>query len=219
MEHAGRQEFDPNVERKGLGTPATRAGIIEKLVHAGYVERKGKQLIPTADGMTLIEVVPDFLKSPSMTSEWENQLLEIERGKTAGIQFMQGIIGLVKMTLHGCDLLTEEELQRFQEDKEVIGKCPVCGSDVYENSRNFYCRKRECSFVLWKENRFLETMKKKITQKMACDLLKTGRTHAKDFYSARKKANFEADLVMEIQDGRASFKLEFPDNRKDHKKK
>ena len=137
METAGNKEFDEDTEKKGLGTPATRAGIIEKLIHSQYAIRKGKQILPTDDGKVLIEILPDFLKSASMTAEWENQLLLMEHGKIAPEQFMSGITKMLAMMLNRCDEISDDETRRFQ-TKESIGTCPVCGSLVYESKKNFY---------------------------------------------------------------------------------
>ena len=137
METAGNKEFEEDTEKKGLGTPATRAGIIEKLIASRYAVRKGKQVVPTEDGKVLIDILPDFLKSASMTAEWENQLLEMEQGKMAPGQFMRGIEKLLSMMLNHCDSLSEEETRRFHK-KESLGTCPVCGSLVYEGKKNFY---------------------------------------------------------------------------------
>ncbi|MDD3185040.1 MAG: DNA topoisomerase 3 [Anaerostipes sp.] len=215
METAGNKEFDEDTEKKGLGTPATRANIIEKLVYGGYASRKGKQIVPTENGKSLVEVLPDYLKSASMTAEWENQLLEIEQGKRNPKDFMDGIQSLVLKIIDSCKEISGEESHRFQQ-KDSVGTCPVCGSLMYEGKKNFYCSNRDCSFALWKENRYLERMEKKIDLKMAAQLLKNGRVNVKDLYSAKKNMYFEADLIMEVQDGRTVFSLEFPNN---HKKK
>ena len=127
METAGNKEFEEDTEKKGLGTPATRAGIIEKLIHSQYAIRKGKQILPTDDGKVLIEILPDFLKSASMTAEWENQLLLMEHGEIAPEQFMSGITKMLTMMLNRCDEISDDETRRFQ-TKESIGTCPVCGS-------------------------------------------------------------------------------------------
>ena len=209
METVGNKEFDEDTEKKGLGTPATRAGIIEKLVHSQYAVRKGKQIIPTEDGKILIEILPDFLKSASMTAEWENQLLEMERGKIQSNQFMTGIKNMITMMLNGCDVIPDEETRRFQ-SLESIGTCPVCGSLVYEGKKNFYCSNRECNFALWKENRYLEKMQKKIDKKMAAELLKNGRVSVKDLYSVKKNMYFDADLLIDANEERVNFSLEFP---------
>ena len=136
METAGNKEFEEDTEKKGLGTPATRAGIIEKLIASRYAVRKGKQILPTEDGKVLIEILPDFLKSASMTAEWENQLLEMEQGRMVPDQFMAGIEKLLSMMLNHCDSLPEEETRRFQK-KESMGTCPVCGSLVYEGTVSY----------------------------------------------------------------------------------
>lgn len=209
MERAGKEEFEDDTEKKGLGTPATRASIIEKLVSSGYAKRSGKQIIPTADGKALIAVLPEYLKSAAMTAEWENRLLLMEKGQIDSAEFLQGITDLIEKMLKECSGISGEEQWRFNQ-KEEIGICPVCGSPVYEGKKNFYCGSRECSFSLWKENRYLASMKKLVDKKMAADLLKKGRTHVNDLYSQRTGKIFAADLLMAVEDGRASFSLEFP---------
>ena len=212
METAGNKEFDEDTEKKGLGTPATRAGIIEKLVHSQYAVRKGKQIIPTEDGKVLIEILPDFLKSASMTAEWENQLLDMEKGKITPDTFMTGIKNMITMMLNGCDTIPEEETRRFQ-TRESIGTCPVCGSLVYEGKKNFYCSNRECRFALWKETKYLERMLKTIDKRMAAELLKSGKVRVKDLYSAKKNMYFEADLIMDASEDRVNFSLDFPSKK------
>ena len=151
-----------------------------------------------------------------MTAEWENQLLEMEHGKIASEQFMEGIRNMITMMLNGCDQIGEEESRRFQ-TKESIGTCPVCGSLVYEGKKNFYCSNRDCNFALWKEARYLQSMRKTIDKKMAAELLKNGSTHVKDLYSAKKDRYFEADLLMKPEDGKVLFSLAFPENKPNHK--
>ena len=153
METAGNKEFDSETEKKGLGTPATRASIIEKLVSSGYAQRKGKQILPSTEGKELVKVMPEYLKSAVMTAEWENQLLMMEKGQITDTQFMGEITSLVRKILEVCREIPEEERRRFQTAREVIGKCPVCGCDVFEGKQNFYCSNRQCDFALWKENR------------------------------------------------------------------
>ena len=214
METAGNKEFDSETEKKGLGTPATRANIIEKLVASGYAERKGKQILPTVAGCELIHVMPENLKSASLTAEWENQLLMMEKGKIQDDEFMDGIVSMITEILSVCRAIPEEERNRFQTAREVIGKCPVCGSDVYEGKTNYYCSDRNCPFALWKSNRFLESMKKSMDKKMAVELLKKRRTHVKGLYSKKKDSKFDADLVLGLEDGKARFSLEFPKKKK-----
>lgn len=209
METAGNKEFEKDTEKKGLGTPATRAAILEKLVSSGYVQRKGKQMIPTEDGVAAIRNIPDYLKSASMTAEWENDLLRMERGEIKPYDFMQGIHGLIDKML--ADLRQIPTVAAAPHHNKVsVGNCPVCGSPVHESKLSFCCADRSCKFALWKESRYLSNMRKTLDKKMAVDLLKKGRTHVKDFYSAKKDKTFAADLVMRVEEGRAQYSLEFP---------
>lgn len=208
METAGNKEFDKDTEKKGLGTPATRAAILEKLVSSGYVERKGKQMIPTEDGVAAIRNIPDYMKSASMTAEWENALLLMERGEIKPHDFMQGIHGLLdKMLADLRQIPTVAAAPHY--NKVSVGNCPVCGNPIHESKLSFCCADRNCKFALWKESRYLSNMRKTLDKKMAVDLLKKGRTHVKDFYSAKKDKTFAADLVMRVEDGRAQYSLEF----------
>ena len=209
METAGNKEFEKDTEKKGLGTPATRAAILEKLVSSGYVQRKGKQMIPTEDGVAAIRNIPDYLKSASMTAEWENDLLRMERGEIKPHDFMQGIHGLIDKML--ADLRQIPTVAAAPHHNKVsVGNCPVCGNPVHESKLSFCCADRSCKFALWKESRYLANMRKTLDKKMAVDLLKKGRTHVKDFYSMKKDKTFAADLVMRVEDGRAQYSLEFP---------
>lgn len=209
METAGNKEFEKDTEKKGLGTPATRAAILEKLVSSGYVQRKGKQMIPTEDGVAAIRNIPDYLKSANMTAEWENDLLRMERGEIKPHDFMQGIHGLIDKML--ADLRQIPTVAAAPHHNKVsVGSCPVCGNPVHESKLSFCCADRSCKFALWKESRYLANMRKTLDKKMAVDLLKKGRTHVKDFYSVKKDKTFAADLVMRVEDGRAQYSLEFP---------
>lgn len=218
METAGNKQFEEGTEKKGLGTPATRANIIEKLVSSGYAVRKGKQILPTADGADLISVLPEYLKSAAMTAEWENRLLLMEKGELDGGTFLCGITELVDQMLAECRGLSAEETSRFH-PREEIGECPVCGKPVYEGKKNFYCSNRNCSFSLWNENSYLSGMRKEINKKMAEDLLREGRTHVTDFFSQKTGKSFIADLILEVKDGRANFRLEFPKRKGKPKEK
>ena len=214
METAGNKEFDSETEKKGLGTPATRASIIEKLVSSGYAQRKGKQILPSIEGKELVKVMPEYLKSAVMTAEWENQLLMMEKGQITDTQFMGEITSLVRKILEVCREIPEEERRRFQTAREVIGKCPVCGCDVFEGKQNFYCSNRQCDFALWKENRFLGSMEKNLDKKMAGELLDKACTHVKGLYSKKKDMKFDADLLLTLEDGKPRFHLEFPKKKK-----
>ena len=214
METAGNKEFDSETEKKGLGTPATRASIIEKLVSSGYAQRKGKQILLSTEGKELVKVMPEYLKSAVMTAEWENQLLMMEKGQITDTQFMGEITSLVRKILEVCREIPEEECRRFQTAREVIGKCPVCGCDVFEGKQNFYCSNRQCDFALWKENRFLGSMEKNLDKKMARELLDKACTHVKGLYSKKKDMKFDADLLLTLEDGKPRFHLEFPKKKK-----
>ena len=214
METAGNKEFDSETEKKGLGTPATRASIIEKLVSSGYAQRKGKQILPSTEGKELVKVMPEYLKSAVMTAEWENQLLMMEKGQITDTQFMGEVTSLVRKILEVCREIPEEERRRFQTAREVIGKCPVCGCDVFEGKQNFYCSNRQCDFALWKENRFLGSMGKNLDKKMARELLDKACTHVKGLYSKKKDMKFDADLLLTLEDGKPRFHLEFPKKKK-----
>ena len=214
METAGNKEFDSETEKKGLGTPATRASIIEKLVSSGYAQRKGKQILPSTEGKELVKVMPEYLKSAVMTAEWENRLLMMEKGQITDTQFMGEITSLVRKILEVCREIPEEERRRFQTEREVIGKCPVCGCDVFEGKRNFYCSNRQCDFALWKENRFLGSMEKNLDKKMARELLDKACTHVNGLYSKKKDMKFDADLLLTLEDGKPRFHLEFPKKKK-----
>ena len=214
METAGNKEFDSETEKKGLGTPATRASIIEKLVSSGYAQRKGKQILPSTEGKELVRVMPEYLKSAVMTAEWENQLLMMEKGQITDTQFMGEITSIVRKILEVCREIPEEERRRFQTEREVIGKCPVCACDVFEGKQNFYCSNRQCDFALWKENRFLGSMEKNLDKKMARELLDKACTHVKGLYSKKKDMKFDADLLLTLEDGKPRFHLEFPKKKK-----
>ena len=212
MENAGNEFFDEDTEKKGIGTPATRASIIEKLVASKLVSRKGKQILPTDDGIALIATVPEEVKSPKMTAEWENTLMQVQRGETAAGDFMAGIEGMVKDLCEKYGEATEGARTAFSavSAKEVIGECPRCGHDVVEGQKSFHCSNRECGFALWKENRYLEGMRKKMTKGMAKGLLDKGKVGVKGLYSQRTGKTFDALVVMEDDGERTNFKLEFP---------
>lgn len=199
MENAGKEDFDKDTEKKGLGTPATRAGIIESLVSSGYVKRKGKSLIPTTEGKNLISIVPVPFKSPSMTADWENALLQIEKRTLSADTFIAGITKMVRDLVTSTPSPTAEQPQLFSSSvktKDSVGVCPWCGSDIYDGKSSYYCSSRECSFCLWKKNKFLECLKQPMTKKLVQELLKKGRIHSKKLYSQRTGKMFEADLVL-----------------------
>ena len=207
----GLGHIPDEAERKGLGTPATRAAIIEKLVAAGFAERKGKSLIPTKAGINLVTVLPEPLTSPMLTAEWEQKLTEIARGGADPDTFMDGIYTMVQEIVSTYSCISEDGKKLFAPEKEVIGTCPRCGQPVYEGKKNFACSDRSCGFVLWKNDRFWMSRKKELTKKMAADLLKKGRTNVKGMWSEKKESTYDAAVILDDTGGKyINFKLEFP---------
>ncbi|MGL5513929.1 MAG: DNA topoisomerase, partial [Sporomusa sp.] len=196
MEHAGAEDTNDDAERKGLGTPATRAAVIEKLVSSGFVQRKGKQLIPTIDGDNLIAVLPDVLTSPQLTAEWENVLTLIAKGESDPDAFMQDIENMAKGLCDNFNTADEGKKALFTPEKEVIGKCPRCGTPVFEGKKNFYCSNRDCQFTMWKNDRFFESRKKALTKPIATALLANGKAKVKDMYSEKKGKSFDATVLL-----------------------
>ena len=210
METAGNDEFDEETEKKGLGTPATRAGIIEKLVKSGFIERKGKSLVPTKDGSNLVCVLPEQITSPTMTAEWENTLMQIERGNADADVFLKGIVQMTGDLVKAYPFLSDAEANRFESGKEVVGKCPRCGSPVYVGKGNYYCSSKECSFCMWEDNKFFASKKKKLTKKIAKELLDKGWCRVKGLYTPKKPQLYDAIIKLDDTGGKyVSFKMEF----------
>lgn len=211
METAGKDDMPEDAERKGLGTPATRAAILEKLVAAGFVERRGKSLVPTKAGINLVTVLPDTLTSPMLTAEWEQKLTTIARGEGDPTAFMAGISEITRELVKTYSHISEEGQKLFAPEQETVGLCPRCGKPVYEGKKNFYCSDRSCRFVLWKDDRFWTSRKKELTRKMATDLLKKGRTSVRGMWSEKKGAAYDAVVVLDDTGEKyVRFKLEFP---------
>ena len=210
METAGNAEFDDDTEKKGLGTPATRAGIIEKLVKGGFVERKGKSLVPTKDGNNLVCVLPEQITSPTMTAEWENTLMQIERGNADADKFLSGIVEMTSELVKAYPFLSEAEANRFDTGRESIGKCPRCGSPVYVGKGNYYCSNKECSFCMWEDNKFFSSKKKKLTKKIAAELLDKGWCRETGLYTPKRPQLYDAVIRLDDTGGKyVSFKMEF----------
>ena len=196
MERAGNEETDPDAERRGLGTPATRAAIIEKLVKGGFVERKGKQLIPTKSGIELVCVLPEVLTSPQLTADWENNLTQIAKGNADPVSFMTGIETMTRELVSTYPFLSDKEKERFKEEKPVIGKCPRCGANIYEGRKNYYCANRDCAFTMWKNDRFFEERKVTFSPKIAAALLKDGKAKVKKLYSPKTGKTYDGTILL-----------------------
>lgn len=212
MEHAGTEDMPDDVERKGLGTPATRASIIEKLVSSGFVERRKSKkitnLLPTSTGTALITVLPEQLQSPQLTAEWEHRLKEIERGEIAPDSFMDGIAAMLNELVQTYKPIPGAEVL-FPSGREAVGKCPRCGAEVTELQKVFFCENRACSFVLWKNSRFFTAKKKVLTKSLAAALLKNGRVPLKGCYSEKTGKTYDAVVLLEDDGQRAGYKLVF----------
>lgn len=219
MEHAGSEEMDEEVERKGLGTPATRASIIEKLVEKGFVQRKAKQMIPTDNGIKLITVLPEMVKSPKLTAEWENKLTQIAKGQQSAEVFMGEIEQMVTKLVETYHEVDESHKDMFGSDREVIGTCPKCGGNVYESKANFYCEHKECDFALFKNNKYFASMKKEVTKPIAQALLKSGKAKVSGLYSKKKGTTFTAIIAMDATQKYPQFQMEFEARKSGNKSK
>ena len=212
MENAGKEDMPDDAERKGIGTPATRSGIIEKLVSSGFVERRKSKkitnLLPTSTGTALITVLPEQLQSPQLTAEWEHRLKEIERGEIAPDSFMDGIAAMLNELVQTYKPIPGAEVL-FPSGREAVGKCPRCGAEVTESQKGFFCENRACSFVLWKNSRFFTAKKKVLTKSLAAALLKNGRAPLKGCYSEKTGKTYDASVLLEDDGQRTGYKLVF----------
>ena len=210
METASADSMPEGVERQGIGTPATRAATIEKLVQKGFLERKGnkktKVLLPTDKGKALITVMPEEIQSPEMTADWETKLLQIERGEMEPETFMTEIKEMIS------SLVTTTEAAKGANalmKNKIIGICPNCGKPVVEREKGWFCENRECRFVLWKDNAFFKRLGKRLDSHVADKLLRDGRVRLKDCKSAKGKT-YNATVLLSCEaDGRSKFSLEF----------
>lgn len=212
METAGKNDMPEDAERKGLGTPATRAGILEKLVSTGFLERKKSkkqvQLLPSHDAVSLITVLPEQLQSPLLTAEWEYRLGEIERGELAPEDFMDGISTMLKELVETYRMIKGTEYL-FTPPREVVGKCPRCGGDVAELQKGFFCQNKGCKFAIWKNNKWWAVKQKQPTKAVVTALLKDGRARITGCYSEKTGKTYDATVVLEDDGQYANFKLEF----------
>ena len=212
METAGKDDMPEDAERKGLGTPATRAGILEKLVSTGFLERKKNkktvQLMPSHDAVSLITVLPEQLQSPLLTAEWEYRLGEIERGELAPEDFMSGISAMLQELVGTYQVIKGTEYL-FTPPREVVGKCPRCGGEVAEMQKGFFCQDKSCNFAIWKNSKWWAMKRKQPTKAIVTALLKDGRARVTGLYSEKSGKTYDATVVLD-DDGRyANFKLDF----------
>ncbi len=212
METAGKDEMPEDAERKGLGTPATRAGILEKLVSTGFLERKKSkkqvQLLPSHDAVSLITVLPEQLQSPLLTAEWEYRLGEIERGELAPEDFMAGISAMLKELVGTYQVIKGTEYL-FTPPREVVGKCPRCGGEVAEMQKGFFCQNKSCNFAIWKNSKWWAMKRKQPTKAIVTALLKDGRARVTGLYSEKTGKTYDATVVLEDDGKYANFKLDF----------
>jgi len=214
MENAGAEDTAEDAERKGLGTPATRAAVIEKLVNGGFIKRSGRQLIPTPDGENLIAVLPDTLKSPALTAEWENALTEIAKGKERPDAFIRGIEDMARALVTDNAAPVEAYKNTFGTPREAVGVCPRCGKNVLESKKNFHCENRDCLFVMWKADRFFTSRKKELTKPIAAELLKNGKAAVKGLYSEKKAKIFDAVILLADTGGKyVNYRFDIADGK------
>ena len=212
MESAGSEDAPEDAERTGLGTPATRAGILEKLVKTGYVERKKAKsavhLLPTHKALSLITVVPEAIQSPKLTAEWESRLKEIERGQLAPEEFMAEITHMVRELVDTYEMAQDGQVL-FNQPKETIGVCPRCGGRVLDTPKAFSCETKDCGFVLWKNSRFFTAKRKQLTKQVAAALLKEGRVQLKGCYSEKHGSTYDTTVVLEDDGNQVHYKMLF----------
>ena len=199
-----------SLSRRGLGTPATRASILEKLVQMGFVQRKGKQLLPTKDGINLVAVLPEALTSPALTAEWETRLSEIAKGEADPDEFMAGIEAQARDLVTAYSCISEDKQKLFQTERVAVGTCPRCGEAVYEGKKNYYCGNRACQFVMWKNDRFFEERKKAFTPKIAAALLKHGKVKIKGLFSPKTGKTYDGTVLLADTGGKyVNFRMEW----------
>lgn len=213
MEHAGAKEAPADAERRGLGTPATRAATIEKLVSGGFAERVKGKLVPTDVGKSLVTVLPDALRSPLLTAEWESRLKRIELGELDADTFLADIEHMVSGLVSGYRPIAEASVL-FPTGREVVGKCPRCGGVVSEAKSGYFCEGLDCKFGLWRDNKFLAAKRISLTRPLATELLDKGRAHLDEIYSQRMDKYYPGDLILHDNGERATYYLSFKGGKK-----
>jgi DNA topoisomerase-3 len=213
METAGADDMPDDAERKGLGTPATRAAIIENLVKSEFLTRKDKSLLPTDKGVNLVKILPNSVKSPMLTAEWENHLKRIERGEMSADDFMISIKRFVGDLVKTHSAPSDDYKALFPSDRqsgEVLGKCPRCGNNITERPKGYFCDNKVCKFGLFKDNKFFAAKKKTITKEITKTLLTEGRIFMSGLMSEKTGKPYNATIILDdTGEGYTGFKMEF----------
>lgn len=212
METAGKEEMPEDAERKGLGTPATRAAILEKLIRNGFVERKksGKSvfLMPTHSAVSLITVLPEKLRSPSLTAEWEYRLKQIEHNELSYEEFLDDISAMMSEIVQNYKVIQGAEVL-FPSGRDVIGRCPRCGSEVTESKKGFFCENTQCRFGMWRDNKFWKSKHVTLTKAQASEMLQGKRVHMKDLYSEKTGRTYDAYVKLDDNGEFVRYRMEF----------
>ena len=212
METAGKEDMPEDAERKGLGTPATRAAILEKLIRNGFVERKktGKSifLMPTHSAVSLITVLPEKLRSPSLTSEWEYRLKQIEHNELSYEEFLDDISTMMSEIIKNYKVIQGAEVL-FPSGRDVIGRCPRCGSEVTESKKGFFCENTQCRFGMWRDNKFWKSKHVTLTKAQASEMLQGRRVHMKDLYSEKTGRTYDAYVKLDDNGEFVRYRMEF----------
>lgn len=219
MEHASAEEMPEEAEHQRIGTPATRAGTIEKLVRIGFVERKGdkktKYLIPTHKGTALITVMPEQIKSPTMTADWEQKLIEIEHQNYESVAFLDKIGAMITNLVSTYKVMEDTEVL-MNPVNAPVGTCPCCGKHIIDKAKGFFCENNECRFALWKENHLLDSLSKKMNTSIAESLLKDGKVRLKKCRSIKTGKTYDTTLVMTVNENQTvQFSLDFENQCKE----
>ena len=213
MERAGAKETPADAERRGLGTPATRAAAIEKLVNGGFAERTKGKIVPTDTGASLVTVLPDALRSPLLTAEWESRLKQIERGELDAETFLADIEHMVSGLVADYAPVAEASIL-FPTGRTVVGKCPRCGGVVSEAKNGYFCEGLDCKFGLWRDNKFLAAKRISLTRTLATELLDKGRAHLDEIYSQRMDKYYPGELILHDDGERPTYYLSFKGGKK-----
>ena len=213
MERAGAKDAPEDAERSGLGTPATRAATIEKLVNGGFAERVKGKLVPTDTGASLVTVLPDALRSPLLTAEWESRLKQIERGELDAETFLADIEHMVSGLVSDYTPVAEASIL-FPTGRTVVGKCPRCGGVVSEAKNGYFCEGLDCKFGLWRDNKFLAAKRISLTRSLVTELLNKGRAHLDEIYSQRMDKYYPGDLILHDDGERPTYYLSFKGGKK-----